>query len=146
MAACVLAVALAGCGGGSHKTTSHSNTTAATSTSTTGGTAKPVASGYYTAPWINGPNSYKVSIYDLRRDGPFLTLDFKGTCVSQGCTDGFSAFAFDFYEGEGTFDATSLAGIRLLDPVNNKVYRVVQDAAGDDWESKLDISLQGSPS
>jgi outer membrane protein OmpA-like peptidoglycan-associated protein len=94
----------------------------------------------------DGTKQVQVTIYDLRRDGPFLTLDFKATCVSEGCSDGFDAFAFAFYEGEGTFDAGSLAGIKLLDPVNKKVYRAVQDAGQNVWQSKLDISLVGSPS
>ncbi len=94
----------------------------------------------------DGTKVMQVTIYDLRRDGPFLTLDFKASCVSQGCSDGFDAFAFAFYEGEGTFDAGSLAGIKLLDPVHNKVYRAVQDTGQDVWQSKLDISLLGSPS
>ena len=107
-AACVLALVLAGCGGGSHKKTSRSSTARSTSTTTTGATAKPVASGYYTAPWINGPNSYKVSIYDLRRDGPFLVLDFGIRCLnpSQGCqTD--RAFSPGQYSGPAIWSSTA---------------------------------------
>jgi len=93
----------------------------------------------------DGTTQLRVTIYDLRRTGPFLTLDFKAACVSQGCS-GFDGFAFHFYEGEGTFGPNSLGGIRLLDPVNNKVYRPVQDAGQNVWQSKLDISLEAATS
>lgn len=94
----------------------------------------------------DGSTELGITIYDLRRAGPFVTLDFKATCLESSECDGGFGFAFAFYEGEGTFGSNSLGGIRLLDPINDTVYRPVQDASQDVWQSKLDISLLGSPS
>ncbi|MBO0728215.1 MAG: OmpA family protein, partial [Acidimicrobiaceae bacterium] len=89
-----------------------------------------------------GTDQLTVTVYDLRRHGPFLTLDFKAA----GPPGSNGDLAFDFYEGEGTFGFNSLDGIRLLDPVHNKVYRAVQDSQQNDWQSQLDVSLEAATS
>ena len=37
---------------------------------------------------MNGPNPFQVTIYDLRRNGPFLVLDFGVKCLvpNPGCS------------------------------------------------------------
>jgi outer membrane protein OmpA-like peptidoglycan-associated protein len=145
VAACVLALVLAGCGGGSHKKTSRTNTTGSTST-TTGGTAKPVASGYYTVPWTNGPNSYKVSIYDLRRDGPFLVLDFGVRCLNptQGCQID-RAFAPGQYltPRDMVVDNGTPSGVGLVDPANLKEYLAVRDDQDQPYTTSFSFGESG---
>jgi outer membrane protein OmpA-like peptidoglycan-associated protein len=145
-AACALAVVLGGCGGGSHPKASHSNTTGSTSTTTAAGTSKPVASGYYTAPWTNGPNSYKVSIYDLRRDGPFLVLDFGVRCLnpSQGCQID-RAFAPGQYltPRDMVADNGKPSGIGLVDPADLKEYLTVRDNQDNPYTTSFSFGASG---
>jgi outer membrane protein OmpA-like peptidoglycan-associated protein len=153
LGALIVVVGAAGSGGAKHKPPAgatrrasvRSRTPAKTPASSSAPRALPA--GLRTIEFSpDGSEEIGITIYDLRRTGPFVTLDFKAACLAgSGCEQG-TGFAFNFYEGEGTFGSNSLGGIRLLDPINDKVYRPVQDAGQNVWQSTLDISLVSSPS
>lgn len=84
------------------------------------------------------PQSYRVSIYDLRRDGPYVVLDLGIVCGSSGCDTG-SSFAPPLGGSESlTLNGLNEAsGVTLVDPVNDKQYGVVYDAKQNPQASRL---------
>jgi outer membrane protein OmpA-like peptidoglycan-associated protein len=129
--ACVLSLALAGCGGSKKKTQS-----AATRTTTPGTTThaaappKPIATVEDTTVGSSGPVRWQVSVYDLRRDGQFLVLDLGLRCLtpSPGCDPSY-AFATEFHPTTEV-NLQTFGGIGLVDPAGLKEYLVVRDAQG----------------
>lgn len=132
VAACL---ALAGCGGAkkSHRTSTSSATTSRSTS--TAAPPKPIVTTTATTVGEHGPEPFQVFIYDLRRDGPFLVLDFGTRCLApqgnggNGCSD--SAFApnsnaANIHALEG--DLYTPAGVNLVDPVNLKEYLAVRDS------------------
>jgi outer membrane protein OmpA-like peptidoglycan-associated protein len=123
-------VVLAACGGSSHKGGHRSSTSSTKTTTHAGSTIRPVATATDHVPV--GPDTLRVSIYDLRRSGSFVTLDFGAVCENQGSTcaggDDFTVPSRTAAEEEA--QGNTAGGIRLIDPVNNKEYKPVLDAQG----------------
>ncbi|MBV9606256.1 MAG: OmpA family protein, partial [Solirubrobacterales bacterium] len=90
-----------------------------------------------------------VSIYDLRRSGPFVTLDFGIKCeTSSGCGVG-SAFAFVTLRDENTPDTIktfgdTAGGVKLIDPSGDLEYGAVTDSNGRPFASSLPFSINDS--
>jgi OmpA-OmpF porin, OOP family len=97
-----------------------------------------------------GPEPMTVSIYDLRRNGPFVTLDFSIRCdtPSDGCDAG-SLFAFVSLRQENTPDTikargNTAGGVMLIDPSGGREYQAVTDAQGRPFASSLPFSINDS--
>ncbi|HKO29088.1 MAG TPA: OmpA family protein [Solirubrobacteraceae bacterium] len=91
-----------------------------------------------------------VSIYDLRRDGPFVTLDFGIRCEnpSDGCGAG-TLFAFVSLRQENTADTikargNTAGGVMLIDPSAGQEYQAVTDDQGRPFASSLPFSINDS--
>jgi outer membrane protein OmpA-like peptidoglycan-associated protein len=136
LAGCVLSVVLAGCGGTQNKQ-SATTTTRTSSATAHAAASKPIATVEDTTVGVNQPNRLQVSIYDLRRDGPFLVLDFGLRCLtpSTGCelVDPFAPG----YESTSEIvpNGWTPAGIRLVDPTGLKEYLPVRDGEGRPYTS-----------
>ncbi len=143
LAALIATLVLAACGGSSHKQThtsagSRSTTTGRTSTPT----VKPLAAAQDVAGTAPG-DPMRVTIYDLRRNGPFVTLDFGIQCLdpNSGCaTIGDFDPQFESASEESTYSYTA-AGVSLVDPVGNKQYWPVLDAQQHPDSSRLPGSI-----
>jgi len=83
---------LAGCGGSSHDQP-HTTTTHVSTRGSTGTVVHSIATVDDFAAQSDQPDHLRVSIYDLRRSGPFVVLDYGISCVqaSSGCS-----LEFDF--------------------------------------------------
>lgn len=134
---------LAGCGGSSHK---HSTTTAtrpakATTTATTPHAA--TRRGILTFRYLEDENVYepspwRVTIYDLRRWGPYVTLDFGAKCLDpSGC------------EGNAFYDPQNAGGapgdMTLIDTTNNQEYLPVSDSQGREYVSQAPSADPSTP-
>ena len=94
------------------------------------------------------PDQYHITIYDLRRSGPYVTLDFGITCaVSPGSCG--SQFAFgepiDSIHGATRYTFNDVGGLNLVDPVGKKEYEQVTDAKGDPYCSAIPPRLDVGP-
>jgi len=134
----VCAATLAGCGGSQHKMA-----TSTTSTATGPTHAKPVNHAVATVTDVadggQGPEKMRLTIYDLRRQGPYVVLDFGVTCLedpSTGCDLEF-AFAPPEIEMNGNNDFNTPSAVALVDPQANKEYLAVRDASGQPNVSQL---------
>lgn len=149
------AVALSACGG-SHKTTT-TGQTETTTTSTAKRAGSPTRKGLVTVDYLiqgyNTDEHFRVTIYDLRRHGPFVTLDFGYRCadLNAGCHPG-DAFTLpqvkqrSLSTGDVDFAAYRNGvgtpnGVRLIDPVANKEYFPVSDGSQRPDTSKMPDSL-----
>lgn len=126
--------ALAGCGGSSHKKSGHAGSKGGSSTqrtTTTAATPRALASGYDTVSDDNRQETYKVSIYALRRVGSFLELDFGVRCLNPnpGCQV-LNAFGpgWDLGSRGILVDANAPSGVGLVDPLDLREYLPVRDA------------------
>ncbi len=135
-----MCAALAGCGGSQHK---KSTPTTSTTTGTTRahpvnhvvGTVTDVADG------AQGPEKMRLTIYDLRRQGPYVVLDFGIACLeSSGCSLEFP-FAPPEVEMNGNNDFNTPSAVALVDPQANKEYLAVRDASGQPDVSQLSSSV-----
>ena len=97
-----------------------------------------------------GPEPMVVSIYDLRRDGPFVTLDFGIRCEnpSAGCDAG-SLFAFVSLRQANTpatikARGNTAGGVMLIDPSSSREYQAVTDSAGRPFASSLPFHISDS--
>lgn len=144
-------LALAGCGGAkkSHTTSTGNSGSRTTSSSTsTAAPPKPIVTTTVTTVGGHGPEPFQVYVYDLRRDGPFLVLDFATRCLApqgNGCSN--SAFApnsnaANIQAMEG--DLYTPAGVNLVDPVNLKEYLAVRDARQRPFSSYVEGSGKDS--
>lgn len=132
-------VSLAGCGGGSHKQTSTANGSAHSATKTASTSTTAAVKGLATVDdydtWgSSGPDHLRVTIYDLRRSGPFVVLDFGVVCVqpvsgSSECTGKYD-FTPSAQQGHAPVGASSYrsGGVYLIDPGANKEYRPVTNS------------------
>ena len=134
--AIALAALLNGCGGGEK----HKAASPKTTTSHTVSTTKTVASRLpgivsFTDPSEQGtdkPQTWRMTIYDLRRHGPFLTLDFAAKCLVSGSL-GCDGDAF-FHEHEIVVGQAE--EIKLIDTTNNVAYWPVTDSQQDTYASQ----------
>jgi outer membrane protein OmpA-like peptidoglycan-associated protein len=137
-------LALAACGGSSKS--SHSSDTAAkqptTRTASKTATA-PVAS----RPLVTvdayeheiGLRHYRISIYDLRREGPYVVLDFGLVCADTSNGGCGTHFDFSLPSGgpEGDAGLNEPSAITLVDPITDKEYEVVYDSQSHPQASEL---------
>ena len=79
------------------------------------------------------PDRFRVTIYDLRRTGPYVTLDLGVVCLpATGASCSNDDFSLPPYKDlpdalhRGTY--ATIGGIRLIDPAHAKEYEVVRDA------------------
>jgi outer membrane protein OmpA-like peptidoglycan-associated protein len=133
--AMLTSVALGACGGSSKSSsTSDRAGKQPTTRSTTKTATAPVASrplvtvdAYEQEP---GLHHSRISIYDLRREGPYVVLDFGLVCeesTSTGCGTRFP-FALPGDTGEASNGFNEASGVTLVDPTSDKQYGVVHDA------------------
>lgn len=82
----VVAAALGGCGGSAKKTTPAplSGTAKVVSGKSTPERSVTVAADVTSGGGASGPDQMRITIYDLRRQGPFVVLDFSFTCERAG--------------------------------------------------------------
>lgn len=144
MAAALLAsIALGACGGSSKShTSSHTGTT-----QTTGSTSKTATTPVAVRPLVTldavqqGEHlaQYRLAVYDLRREGPYVVLDFGITCeepTSIGCDTRFD-FSLPLSSPVKSAGVNEPSGITLVDPVTAKEYGVVYDSQLHPQASKL---------
>lgn len=133
-----VALAGAGCGGSSkHQATTGTTTAASTTRTTTPPKPAPlrgIATFTYPsqAAATGAPQNWRVTIYDLRRSGPFVTLDFGAKCLvsgSIGCNG--NAFFIDHQ-----LVPAQSGQIRLIDTTNNAEYYPVTDSNDQTYSSK----------
>lgn len=83
----------------------------------------------------SGPDQMRITIYDLRRQGPFVVLDFGFVCVQA------SGDHCDISDLEPPGPAGITAdGVSLVDPVAQKEYRAVVDSQGRPATSEVPTS------
>ncbi|MDQ2729143.1 MAG: OmpA family protein, partial [Actinomycetota bacterium] len=76
---------------------------------------------------------YRVAIHDLRRAGPFVTLDVALTCQSKYCFPSIDfAAPGPALAGEGAFN-----GLGLIDTVGGAEYQPVADSQGRSYSSRM---------
>jgi hypothetical protein len=130
--ALLASVAVGACGGSSKS--SHTSGQARhqpTTRSTTRAATVPAAS--HPLVTVDGvqhgdyPQPYRVSIYDLRRENPYVVLDFGIVCGSRGCGTG-SSFGLPLGGTEALNGLNEASGVTLVDPVSAKEYGVVYDS------------------
>ncbi len=142
LAVLALACLLAACGGSSHKKQS-STSTRATTTRTTSRPAQTHLRGFATFNYLEdedfyAPSPWRVTIYDLRRWGPYVTLDFGARCLdSAGC------------EGNAFYDPHQAGGapgdMTLIDTINNEEYLPVTDSQGREFVSQAPSAYPSTP-
>jgi OmpA-OmpF porin, OOP family len=122
---------LSGCGGSSKKKTTTTTRSRRTTTTSGGSTAK--AKGLVTAnavvdsgDGLPGPDQMRITIYDLRRQGPFVVLDFSFACEHAGIGSGCGGSDF----APALSSALTADGVTLVDPVAQKEYWAVTDSQG----------------
>jgi outer membrane protein OmpA-like peptidoglycan-associated protein len=134
IAVLALASLLAACGGSSHKKQTTTTTRARTTSTTTSGPAQAHLRGITTFSYLEdedfySPSPWRVTIYDLRRWGPYVTLDFGAKCLDKsGC------------EGNAFYDPNRAGGapgdMTLIDTTNNVEYLPVTDSQGREYVSQ----------
>ncbi len=132
--ALLASAALAACGGSSKSSHSAGSTDKQQTTHSTSKTATtPVARRpLVTVAGVQHgehPAPYRLSIYDLRRQGPYVVLDFGITCQAPGigCDTRFD-FSLPLSSPVKSAGVNEPSGIALVDPVTDKEYGVVYDA------------------
>jgi outer membrane protein OmpA-like peptidoglycan-associated protein len=147
MTAAIAVLAVSACGGGSksssktHRsapttTTASSTATKSTSTSTSASSFTPAvpAFDFLADSTLKLQERLHVSILDIRRSGPFVTLDFEYTCLEplpDGC------FPATDFSGNGNQTSGTADGTVLVDPVNDVEYQPVRDREGRYYGSTL---------
>lgn len=144
--AILASVALAACGGSSKR--SHSSGQAGkqqTTPSTTTTTTAPAASRpLVTVDAVEQGTQlthYRLSIYDLRREGQYVVLDFGIVCqepTSVGCGTRFD-FSLPGQGPEAFAGLNEPSGVTLVDPASDTEYGVVHDAQLHPQASKLPL-------
>lgn len=121
----VAALTLTGCGGSAkHKTIKPRPPATRTTRSTV--SSPPRLPGVVTFDYnddqgLFGADLWRVTIYDLRRNGPFVTLDFGAHCLDkQTCSGGA------FFAANDPLDTPR--GVSLIDTTNNLEYLPVTDS------------------
>ena len=106
------------------------------------GTASP---GVTESAVIGDSDRYKISIYDLRRNGPYVTLDFGIVCQSAGGNGCQSRVDFDGSNFANSNVFNTVAGVELVDPVQQKEYQEVQDSKNEFFCSGVPSSIPVGP-
>ncbi len=146
----VTATALAGCGGGSGTKTQNSGSTSRPSTGTpTGASPGASRSGIATVDdFVSGitPEHLRVTIYDLRRSGPFVLMDFGVVCMDSNMCSTNVAFYPHFCRFRPIANpcTANAGGISLVEPVGNHEYETVSDSQGRLDSSQLPDSMNAS--
>lgn len=151
----ICAVLLAGCGGsGTHPTPRHheiggtpgSPTAPRGATGTAG--ARPLTAFEADLVTESGLQPFGVTIFDLRRDGPFLVLDFGLRCrlpgvgPGTGCGTGTTFTGPNLTGWDDTHNLRVPSGVWLVDPAADLEHRPVTDAAGQrPFTSQLPTSI-----
>jgi OOP family OmpA-OmpF porin len=84
------------------------------------------------------PSPWKVTIYDLRRWGPYVTLDFGAKCLDKEGCDGNA-----FYNPEQAGGAPE--DMSLIDTTNNEEYLPVTDSQGREFASQAPSAYPSTP-
>jgi outer membrane protein OmpA-like peptidoglycan-associated protein len=141
--AVLASLALGACGGSSkHSHSSDHPGTQKTSTTTKSATTPAASRPLVTVDAYEQETDlrhYRIAIYDLRREGPYVVLDFGITCeepTSIGCGTHFD-FALPGESPEAFAGLNEPSGITLVDPTTDKEYGVVRDAQLHPQASKL---------
>jgi OmpA-OmpF porin, OOP family len=127
------------CGGSHHKNdAAHGSSTAPSKSATT--TTRSVPAGPSSVTTVDAamtagadlqPDHMRVTIYDIRRQGPYVVLDFGVRCFQSaphvGCDIGPD---FSAQNQPGSSNEDTPNGVRLIDPVAHKLYRPVRDSQG----------------
>jgi outer membrane protein OmpA-like peptidoglycan-associated protein len=145
-------VALGACGGSSKSHTStHATQQQTTSSTTTTATApapsKPIATVDAVQQGAQLAH-YRLSIYDLRRVGQYVVLDFGIQCQepsSVGCDTRFD-FSLPLSSAVKSAGVNEPSGITLVDPVTDKEYGVVYDSQLHPQASELPFQSIGDNS
>jgi outer membrane protein OmpA-like peptidoglycan-associated protein len=147
VAAAFVVLGAAACGGGhsaksssSRHGTRSSPSTSASSTTSAGRTPVVPTFGFY-ADGADGLEPIRISILDVRRSGPFVTLDFSYQCATTSGCD----VVDDFLALNNQIGDTPV-GVRLVDPVNDVDYQPVTDSHGRVYGSKLVPTSFAEPS
>ena len=136
-------MALAGCGGSHHKTASTTTASPATRTTTTATAATPLV----TVPALindgNKAEHLRLAIYDLRREGPYVVLDFGITCLetSTPCNTELDFAASSHTGPQVHANADKPSGLALVDPAAHKEYLPVRDSQYRAFTSQLPAFL-----
>ena len=97
----------------------------------------------------NGPpDQYQITIYDLRRSGPYVTLDLGIVCVkasSNSCGSGGDFGTINATKGVDGINFNNVAGIQLIAPSQKTEYQEVTDTNGERYCSALPPSLDVGP-
>lgn len=120
---------MAGCGGGTAKPstqTSAPTSTSGTPSSTSAGSVGALATLAVDTTNTGSITQYRVSVHDLRRAGPFVTLDFALTCLSATC-DPSNELSRRIQSAPSASIGVASA-IDLVDPAGSKEYQVVRDS------------------
>jgi outer membrane protein OmpA-like peptidoglycan-associated protein len=138
-----LAGMLAGCGGSGHKkqgsTAAQRTTTSTTKTQPAQTRLRGIATfSYVEDEDFYAPSPWRVTIYDLRRWGPYVTLDFGARCLDKaGC------------EGNAFYDPNRAQGapgdMTLIDTTNNQEYLPVTDSQGREYVSQAPSAYPSTP-
>jgi len=94
---------------------------------------------------IGDSDRYKVSVYDLRRNGPYLTLDFGIACQAAGRNGCQSKVDFDGTNFANANVFNTVAGVVLVDPAHQKEYKEVQDNKNEFFCSGVPSSIPVGP-
>jgi outer membrane protein OmpA-like peptidoglycan-associated protein len=140
-AAVAAVVVLAGCGSSHHKSATSTSAKTTTTTHRAATTDKPIATVRDVAVGAGGPEYMRLSIYDLRRAGPYVVLDFGITCLisGSGCDQELD-FAAPSHSGEQVYaNANTASGVRLIDPAAHKEYLPVRDSQNRPFASQLPL-------
>jgi outer membrane protein OmpA-like peptidoglycan-associated protein len=135
--ATLASVAVGACGGSSKSAHSSHHATRST-TKTVARTAnhplvalKAIQQGAHLQP-------YRLTIYDLRREGPYVVLDFGIACqVPGGGCDSRFDFSLPTGTPEGSAGINEPSAVTLVDPVTDKQYGVVYDSHANPQASEL---------
>jgi outer membrane protein OmpA-like peptidoglycan-associated protein len=94
---------------------------------------------------IGDSDRYKITVYDLRRNGRYLTLDFGIVCQAGGRNGCQSKVDFDGSNFANTNVFNTVAGIVLVDPVRQREYQEVQDSKNEFFCSSVPSSIPVGP-
>lgn len=140
-----LAALMSGCGGGSHKSAGPSATGRSASSGSGSAPSRPIVTVTDTTATLNGPQRFQVTIYDLRREGPFVVLDFGLKCLeTSGCDPQLAFTGPKLAPGSATNDVRVPSGMWLVDPTADREYRPVNDAQSRPFVSQLPINIHDS--
>lgn len=81
----------------------------------------------------NPSDHYRITIYDLRRSGPYVTLDFGIVCTQSHLS---SCFGETDFSGEGLSGLSTAGGVALVDPQQKKWYTPVRDSRNQPYTSQ----------